>query len=169
MIISNGASIGNSAGSRRDRKRSGQTALVEKLQGGLDAFRGESQLVAVGLTRYVEEQDLVRFYKQSDRGLRLDWVRNFTRIIPDAVLETKLRCDELKVFDNYVVLHYDPEAKSFAETEAERAKRRDPILFGVIRGSTALYFVGDWIDELCDLTLHQIADARGAGAVKVLA
>ncbi len=36
-----------------------------------------------------------------------------------------------------------------------------PILFGVIKGRRRLYFVGDWVDEFCDLTFDQIADALG--------
>lgn len=60
-----------------------------------------------------------------------------------------------------VVPHYDPEAKSWAETHADRAARRDPILFGVLAGRRQLYFVGEWIDEYCDLSLDQIADTLG--------
>lgn len=50
--------------------------------------------------------------------------------------------------------------KSYKETVEERTKKteqkRDPILFGVIRGSDKLYFIADWIDEYCDLTFEKI-------------
>lgn len=35
-------------------------------------------------------------------------------------------------------------------------KRKDPILFGVIAGSNKLYFIGDWIDEYCDLRFDDV-------------
>jgi hypothetical protein len=108
----------------------------------------------------------VRFVKQAKRGLRLDWVKNFTRIIPNEVIDTKVKLDELCVFDNYVVMHYDPNNKSWAETQEDINRRRDPILFGVILGSRKLYFVGDWVDDLCDLTLEQIAAELGQQAIK---
>lgn len=149
--------------------KAGQLALVEQLQLGLNAYKMETQLVAMGLSKYVTEESVVQFYKQSEKGLRLDWVRNFARQIPESVVAVKSRADDLGIFDNYVVLHYDPEAKAFAETEQEKADRirreRDPILFGVIKGKRVLYFVGDWIDEYCDLTLDEFAEVMGRDTV----
>lgn len=37
-------------------------------------------------------------------------------------------------------------------------KRKDPILFGVIAGSNKLYFIGDWIDEYCDLRFDDVVN-----------
>lgn len=152
----------------RNAKDAGQLALLEQLEGGLNAHRMEAQLVAIGLTKYVTEDDVVRFYRQSKRGLRLDWVRNFTRVIPEEIVALKRRADELGAFDNYAVMHYDPESKAFAETQEEKAARRDPIIFGLMKDRRVLYVVGDWVDEVCDLTLDQFADAVGASAVKEL-
>ena len=149
-------------------KQAGQQALYEQLGHGLEAHRNESRLLAIGLDRYLDEQDVVRFYKQSKRGLRLDWVANFSRQIPDAVLGRKLQADQLGCFDNYCVLHYDPQARAYEETEKQKAARRDPILFGMMQGRRRLYFVGDWVDEQCDLTLDQMADQLGRDAVKQL-
>lgn len=149
-------------------KKAGQEALHEQLAAGLNAYRMETQLVAMGLPKFVSEENIVKFYKQCKKGLRLDYVRNFTRIIPESVTSHKIRADELGLFDNYVVLHYDPQAKSYAETEAEKARRKDPILFGLMKGRRQLYVVGDWIDEVCDLTLDQFAEQMGRGAVESL-
>ena len=131
----------------------------------LDANRCEDQLVEMGLTSYLIEDRLVEFVKKAPKGLQLDWIKNFTRVIPDQVISRKVESDERLIFDNYVVLHYDPEKKSWAETEAEKEARRDPILFGVLQGSRKLYFVGDWVDDYCDLTLDQVADLLGADAI----
>ncbi len=139
----------------------GQTALYEQLKAGLHAYWMESQLIALKLTKFLKEEDVVRFAGLTKRGLSLDWIKNFTRVIPSEIVATKKRLDELGVFDNYVVLHYDPEKKAVAETAKETEARKDPILFGVIENRRVLYFVGDWIDEYCDLTLDQLADVVG--------
>jgi hypothetical protein len=147
--------------------RAGQQALFEQLTDGLHANRMEAQLVAIGMARYLSEEDLVRFYKKSDRGMRLDWIKNFTRQIPDEILVKKVRADGIGIFDNYAVLHYDPDVKSWAETQKEREEHmRDPILFGLMRGRRRLYVVGDWVDEYCNLTLDQVADALGKEVVR---
>jgi hypothetical protein len=62
----------------------------------------------------------------------------------------------LKIFDNYVILHFDPEGKSTQLTEEEIRRKKDPILFGVFGESRRLYFIGDWKDEFCDLTLEEL-------------
>ena len=60
------------------------------------------------------------------------------------------------VFDNYCILHYDPENNAISPTVA--GKMADPILFGMIQGSTNLYYIADWIDEYCDLTLDRFIE-----------
>jgi hypothetical protein len=157
LEIVHGRAIGYECALEQARK-AGQKALVEQLMIGLDATRSETQLHTLGLTTVLTEAILVEFVKKSPKGLRLDWIKNFTRVVPDEVLEAKLKCDERNIFDNYVVLHYDPDKKSWAETEAEKRDRQDPVLFGVIKGRRLLYFVGEWIDEFCDLSLDEIAE-----------
>ena len=44
------------------------------------------------------------------------------------------------------------------DTPAEEIKKRDPIVFGVIAGSNKLYYITDWVDEYCDLTLAKFVD-----------
>ncbi len=149
----------------QDAERNGQVALREQLAKDIAAVRAETQLVAMGQRRFVTEETLVEFVKKCPKGLRLDFIRNFMRVIPDEVAAKKARCDELGLFDNYAVLHYDPEGKAWAETEEEIARRKDPILFGLMLGRRRLYFVADWVDEHCDLTLEQIADLLGEGAI----
>jgi len=143
-------------------KQLGQQALLEKLITSLDIKLYENQLIAVGQGRYITDSNVIKFATESMRGLRLDWIRNFIRPIPSAVGILKIDADKLKVFDNYVILHYDPEGKATAmtieEEQAELARRRDPILFGVISGSRKLYFIADWKDEICDLTFTDLLE-----------
>lgn len=150
----------------------GQTTLVENLVDGIDIFRAETQLLALEMKTVLREEQLVEFVLKSKRGLELDYLHRFKRLIPEEIAAKKLAADERQIFDNYVVLHYDPEKKASeltkAEKKAEELARRDPILFGLIEGSRKLYFVGDWVDELCDLTLEKIADVLGKDSIKTL-
>ena len=143
----------------------GQTALVEELKDAITVIKTESQLLATGYTKVITEDQLIEFYKETEKGLRLDWIKNFTRLIPNEIIESKIKLDKLGVFDNYVVLHYDPNKKSYKMTKAEKEKRKDPILFGVIKDSRKLYFVGDWIDEVCDLTMEDLVTEFGEEAI----
>ena len=139
----------------------GQTALQEELVRGLITNRYESVLYAEGCYYAVTEELVAKFASQCEKGLKLSYLKNFARPIPQEVIDKVAKMNELEVFDNYVVLYYDPEGKIYKETAYEEAKRRDPIIFGVIAGSKKLYYVADWIDEYCDLTLDAFVDALG--------
>ena len=139
----------------------GQTALVEDLLRGLVTNKYESVLFAEGLYYVVNEQQMVSFVKQCEKGIKLEYVKNFTRPMPQDVVDKIAKINQLEVFDNYVVLYYDPEGKVYKETAREEAKRKDPIVFGVIAGSEKLYYIADWVDEYCDLTLEAFIDAIG--------
>ena len=139
----------------------GQTALQEELIRGLITNRYESVLYAEGCYYAVTEELVAKFASQCEKGLKLSYIKNFSRPIPQDVIDKITKMNELEVFDNYVVLYYDPDGKVYKETAYEEAKRRDPIIFGVIAGSKKLYYVADWIDEYCDLTLDAFVDALG--------
>ena len=143
-------------------KLTGQQVLLEKLEEEKNLRKFENMLFAMGRKKVLTEKQLLKFVRNCEKGLCLDWVANFTRPIPGEVVAEKVKCDSGMLFDNYVVLHYDPLNNSAEMTEQEKLeeerRRRDPILFGVVRGSRKLYFVGDWKDELCDLTLDEIIE-----------
>ena len=139
----------------------GQTALQEELLKGLITNKYESLLFSEGYYYVIEEATIVDFIKKCEKGLSLDYIKNFAKPIPQEVVNKISKLNELEVFDNYVVLHYDPEKTGYKETEYERAKRKDPIIFGLIAGSKKLYYVTDWIDEYCDLTLEKFVDTLG--------
>ena len=45
-----------------------------------------------------------------------------------------------------------PKKKNSSLTKREIEAKKDPILFGVIKDSNKLYYIGDWITEDCNLT-----------------
>lgn len=144
---------------------SGQTALCEKLNRQAAVAKYESILYAKGLVRAISEDTLKTLAENAPSTLCLDYVANYIRRIPLEAVKKKVEADKLMVFDNYVILHYDKEDDNTAKTEEEikqeEEARRDPILFGVIANSNKLYYVCDWIDDTCDLTLEKVAEIVG--------
>ena len=143
----------------------GQVGLKEKLFAELITNKYESVLFANGMYKAVSADKIVELAQGSKKALSLDYIQNYGRVIPTDVIKKKIEADKLHVFDNYVVLHYDPDGKSYVATEKERKKevekKKDPILFGVIMGSDKLYYIADWIDEYCDLTFDKLTEILG--------
>ena len=139
-------------------KNNGQIAFLEILRDKKDGVLAEAKLLEVGEIKYVTEEDVVKFYKKANLGskmLKMTWMKNYARMIPDDVIENKKKYDASELFDNYVIMHFDKNDTSTQMTKAEVEKAKDPILFGVLKGTRNLYFIGDWIDEYCDLTLDK--------------
>lgn len=139
----------------------GQVALLEDLIRGMVTNKYEAVLYSEGYYNVLTEEQIVKFAKKCEKGIKLDYIKNFTRPLPFEVVEKVNKLNNLEIFDNYVILYYDPDGFIYKETAAEQAKRRDPILFGVIAGSNKLYYVADWEDEYCDLSLEKFIDTIG--------
>jgi len=147
----------------------GQKTLLVQLQTEKEVRKFENALFASDRKRVITETQLLKFVKGCEKGLCLDWVADFVRPIPPGIVVAKIKCDEIGFFDNYVILHFDPTNKGTTEAarKAEEARVKDPILFGVMLGSRKLYFVGDWEDEYCDLTLQKIVDQLAEGPLEI--
>lgn len=147
----------------------GQTALKEQLLDAKKLLLLEACLVEKGWKDYLTEQQLMDFYELTDssKNLKLVWIKNFVRIIPEYIVEQKKQIDDLKIFDNYVILTFDPLNQMESMTKQEVEKAKDPILFGVIEGSNKLYFIADWEDEYCNLRLSDVLDTLSDGVNKL--
>lgn len=150
--------VNNYLAALRSADITGQTALKEKLVREMFVNKYEAELYAKGLYYVVTEEQAVEFAKKSEKGVELLYLKNFSRPLPDEVIKKLDDVNKLGIFDNYVVMAYDPEGKMKNETEEDRNKRKDPILFGLILGSNKLYYITDWVDEKCNLTLEQFVD-----------
>lgn len=158
-------------------RESGQIVKADRLKLYFDDLTIQTALVDAGFNTFLNEQDLIDFVKKSERGTRIDFLRYYEGTIPDDVLEKKLRADAAMVFDNYVVAFYDDsiknrvaaaatikkvaKAKSKKAAQAAVDKRRDPILFGIVKGVRRLFYIADWVTEDDDLTLQVVEDALG--------
>lgn len=132
-----------------------QTSQIDSICQKLLIHVYESVLAVHGYNRYISFSNLEQLKNEGKRVIDIDYTANFNRVIPNDVVEKKLKCDELHVFDNYCVMYYDPTGQTYSRTASAK---RDPILFGLINHSERLYYIADWEDELCDLTLDRIAE-----------
>lgn len=141
----------------------GQVSLQEKITNIVDVARTEAHLIENELNKYVTEQQIIDFFEATSREkkLKLTLIKNFAKVIPSDIVDLKKKLDEKELFDNYVVLHYDPNGDATILTEKEKEIKKDPILFGLLQNSRKLYYVGDWKDEYCDLTLEDMFSKLG--------
>ena len=150
-------------------EHAGQVALKEKLFNDIAIMKMESLLYAKGFHVAIDEDTVVKFAEQSERGVCLDYIANYVRNIPIEVVKKKIVADSVMVFDNYVIMHYDPDDGNTDMTQEEKEedirRKSDPILFGVISGSRKLYYVADWVDDVCDLTMDKIVETVGRDLV----
>jgi hypothetical protein len=142
-------------------KRMHQVALVEKLEQEALRISMEMRLIENGFPIFVDEEEIVKFCNDNEaQNMKLDWIKNFSRPVPEEVGQEMSKAVSANLFENYVVMHYDPANNGTlatrAEQQADLERRRDPILFGVLSCSTRLYYIGDWEDEYCDLRLTDI-------------
>lgn len=133
-------------------EKSKQSFAAKQLDSDHQIALDEKKATSAGFDRVITEQDLIKFIKRSRKGLCLQELDYFKYDIPANVAELIFKADSALVFDNFYVLHYDPNAKINMFYE----KEKDPIVFGVIRGSKKLFFIADWISEYCDLTYGKL-------------
>ena len=146
-------------------RANGQVALSKRLETEYGNVMNEIVLVKNGLFHYLTEDDAVKLLQKADYGIRIDFWNDYPDFVPDDVMEAKRRADALCVFDNWCVMHYDPEGKALKQMEVEEY-RRDPILFGMIVGSDRLYYVKDWKTDKDDLTIDKVCRTLGIEKIR---
>lgn len=136
-------------------RKAKQTAYAEEIENKLLQYQRELKMLEYNIDTYIPEEIFVKYKKYDNQHLRLDYIGNFDRVIPDQLYNIIAHLTENKVFDNFLILHQSIN-KNKKLTKAEKRATKDPVLFGVIKESRRLYYLGDWIDDYCDLTLDML-------------
>ena len=140
--------------------RLGQRESLKKLCFLADTLKKEEKLIELGITTYVYK-DVVEDYIESvaKNTVKIVELSRYTREIPDEIVPTIEKSKEL--FDEFYVVFTDYTGREERKVQKER-RDKDPILFGVFKNNTNIadrfYFLGDWIDEFCDLTLDKMVE-----------
>ena len=142
----------------------GQHTGAKKLLFHLDMIEKEHEIVKAGIDTYVYRED-VEYYIDNiaEDTVKIIELKRFEREIPDEVIEEYMKVKDL--FDEFYVVFTDYTGKEQVKAIKERKDyevEKDPILFGVLKSEEAetmvsrFYWIGDWEDEYCDLTLDKM-------------
>ena len=149
----------------------GQVESLKKLSFLADTLIKEEKLIEMGITTYVYKDTIEDYIEHvADKTVKIVELSRYMREVPDELVDTIEKTKEL--FDEFYVVFTDYTGKEERKVEKER-RDKDPILFGVFKNRTNVsdrfYFLGDWVDEYCDLTLdkmiEQYKEAKGDSPV----
>ena len=138
----------------------GQVESLKKLCFLADTLVKEEKLIEMGITTYVYKDTIEDYITNvADKTVKIIELSRYMREIPDELVDTVEKTKN--IFDEFYVVFTDYTGKEERKIEKER-RDKDPILFGVFKNQTNVadrfYFLGDWVDEFCDLTLDKMIE-----------
>lgn len=146
----------------------GQTKAEKRLAFHVKTLLKESRLLDFGVDKFIYKDDILRFIDSiSKKPVKIIEMSNYPREIPEEMIEIVQKTRG--IFDDFFVLFTD---YSEGELQKEVEKERDPILFGGFCTksrdivSDRFYYLGDWEDEYCDLTLDKLIEQTSKEIVK---
>lgn len=139
----------------------GQKESLKKLIFLADTLTKEEKLIEMGINTYVYK-DVVEEYIENvaSKTVKIVELSRYMREVPDELVETIEKTRD--IFDEFYVVFTDYTGKEERKVEKER-RDKDPILFGVFKNDNTnicdrFYYLGDWVDEYCDLTLDKMIE-----------
>lgn len=153
----------------------GQNLQVRRLAYSLGVLKREHELLKYGIDVYVLRENIDKFINEvADKAVKVVDLEFYPREIPDAVFEKVKMLKEANIFDNYYIVFTDYTGETTKEVTEDR-KRKDPILFGTFEHKIdgiwnicdRFYFIGDWEDEYCDLTLTKMVQKMSEKGVNI--
>lgn len=140
----------------------GQKFGLKKLIFHMECIDKEYEIIKAGINKFIYRDDIEEFIEDvADKTVKLIDLENYIREIPDEVVLSLSKVKDK--FDKFYVLYTDYTGKEERRVNKER-RDKDPILFGTLQdfntGTTIdrFYFIGDWEDEYCDLTLDKFVN-----------
>lgn len=138
----------------------GQRESLKKLVFLAETLKKEEKLIEMGITTYVYKDTIEDYITNvASKAVKIVELSRYMREVPDELVDTVEKTKD--IFDEFYVVFTDYTGKEERKVEKER-RDKDPILFGVFKNSQCVadrfYFIGDWIDEFCDLTLDKMVE-----------
>lgn len=138
-----------------------QVNASKKLVFHLETIEKERELVKMGIDTFVYKDHIEEFIDNvSKNTVKVIELERYEREIPDEIVDIISKTSHL--FDRLYVVFTDYTGKIEKQAIEERRKEKDPILFGTFQDKKnkvimdRFYFLGDWEDEYCDLTLDKM-------------
>lgn len=142
-------------------KITGQKKMAKKIYDQSKILIRELDAVKAGFDVYVLREDILYYIESiAKKTVKIIELENYERDIPDEVVDKLVSAQPY--FDEFFIVFTDYTGE--AERTVKKEERdKDPILFGVIHHpdkkdvlTNRMYFIADWIDEYCDLTLEEL-------------
>ena len=144
-------------------RTTGQTILLNKIKFLVSCVDDEIKIAKMGINKFVYRDDIEDYIDKVRKGaVKIVELQNYPRDIPNEIVEVVAKTKD--IFDCFYVVYTDYSGKITKEIE-ESKRDKDPILFGTfqrnggglrnIQINDRFYYIGDWIDEYCDLTLDK--------------
>lgn len=153
----------------------GQYRILRKIKFLVNCVEKEKKLVEMGITRFVYRDDIENYIDNvADDVVKIIELENYPRDIPDEIVEVIGKTKE--IFDRMYIVFTDYTGKVERQVKAEK-RRKDPILFGTFQKSglsfdsvvnERFYYLGDWEDEYCDLTLDKFLKEAGRDKIQTV-
>ncbi len=138
----------------------GQKEAMRKLIFHLENIEREREVLKLGVDTFVYKEDIVQFIRSvQDRVVKVIELERYEREIPDDIVSVVEKTKD--IFTNMYVVYTDYTGEEEKKVEMHR-RVKDPILFGSFQNKEDMaiverfYFLGDWEDEYCDLTLDRM-------------
>ena len=149
-------------------KITGQIRGLRKILFCMESIEKELKLVEMGITTFIYKDD-IDFYidtvtnnrERLSRPIKIIELERYEREIPDEIVEVIDKTKEL--FDQMYIVYTDYTGREERKIDAAK-KQKDPILFGTFQNKEKkvvidrFYYLGDWVDEYCDLTLDKMVN-----------
>ncbi len=144
----------------------GQEFVVRRLAYALSVLTKERQLLQQGINVFVQREDIEAYITQvTGKVIKVIELEMYPRSIPDELVEKICELKEQNIFDRFYVVFTDYTGETEKQIEQEK-RRKDPIIFGAFEQKIdgiwdifdRFYYIGDWEDEFCDLTLSKMVE-----------
>lgn len=141
-----------------------QKAAARKMFVNLQALQKEQNLIDLGIDQFIYKEDLDDYIENvASKAVKITKLENYTRIIPDELI-TKIEKTK-EIFTDYFVVFTDYTGREERKVATEE-RNKDPILLGAfimeknrdIDFVERMYYIGDWEDEYCDLTMDRLVE-----------
>lgn len=143
-------------------KITGQKKGMRKLMFHLECIEKERKIVKMGINTFIYRDDIEEYIDTVAKDtVKIIELENYEREIPDEIVEVIAATKDK--FDQLYVVFTDYTGKVERQIEKER-RDKDPILFGTFQDQSnrtvidRFYYLGDWEDEYCDLTLDKMVN-----------
>lgn len=146
----------------------GQVQGMEKILFHLDCIDKEREIVKMGIDTFVYRDDIEYYIEEvASNVVKIIDLPNYEREIPDEIVSVIEKVKDK--FDKLYVVFTDYTGRQERKVEEYR-RQKDPILFGTFQNTKTraiidrFYYLGDWVDEYCDLTLDKMVnETKNAG------